>query len=140
MPAAAVASFTPAITGMSGTLVGASGEAAVDMGGALSTKKIRHGRIYPGHPRLLSLNESSRRRWPGHRARRCASRFSPAMTVVNTIGFAEVTANSYFFAGAILESAGLAGSVLASVLVSDLAVSAGLSMRSTLAASRSLPT
>jgi hypothetical protein len=31
MPAAAVASFTPEITGMSGTEVGASGETAVDM-------------------------------------------------------------------------------------------------------------
>jgi hypothetical protein len=42
----------------------------------------------------------------------------------------------YFFAGAILLSAGLAGSGLVSVL----AVSAVLSMRSILAASRSLPT
>src|SRR5258708_5498305 len=33
MPAAAVASFTPAISGISGTSVGASGETAVDMGG-----------------------------------------------------------------------------------------------------------
>src|SRR5271165_4572795 len=32
MPADAVASFTPAIAGMSGTSVGASGEMAVDMG------------------------------------------------------------------------------------------------------------
>src|SRR5258708_35841699 len=32
MPAAAVASFTPAIAGMSGISVGASGEMAVDMG------------------------------------------------------------------------------------------------------------
>src|SRR5580704_1086005 len=32
MPAAAVASFTPAIAGISGTSVGASGETAVDMG------------------------------------------------------------------------------------------------------------
>src|SRR6476619_4365931 len=33
MPAAAVASFTPAISGMSGTLVGARGETAVDIKG-----------------------------------------------------------------------------------------------------------
>src|SRR5215813_682399 len=32
MPAAAVASFTPAISGMAGTSVGASGETVVDMG------------------------------------------------------------------------------------------------------------
>src|SRR3954469_25430927 len=32
MPAAAVASFTPAISGMSGTSVGARGETAVDIG------------------------------------------------------------------------------------------------------------
>jgi hypothetical protein len=32
MPAAAVASFTPAIAGISGTWVGASGEMADDMG------------------------------------------------------------------------------------------------------------
>jgi hypothetical protein len=32
MPAAAVASFTPEITGMSGTWVGARGETALDMG------------------------------------------------------------------------------------------------------------
>ena len=60
-------------------------------------------------------------------------RDKPAMTTVNTIGFDEVTANFYFFPGAILESAGLAASGLA-------AVSAGLSMRSILAASRSFAT
>ena len=70
---------------------------------------------------------------PGHGT---AGRFGPAMTMVNTIGLEEVTAIFYFFAGAILESAGLAASGLASVL----AASAGLSMRSTLAASRSLAT
>ncbi len=37
---------------------------------------------------------------------------SPAMTFVNTIGFEEVTANFYFFAGAILESAGFGASGL----------------------------
>jgi hypothetical protein len=60
---------------------------------------------------------------------------SPAMTVVNTIGCEEVTANSYFFAGAILESAGLAASGLASVFAAS-----AWSMRSTLAVSRSFAT
>src|SRR5712671_6548990 len=41
MPAAAVASLTPAITGISGTSVGARGETAVDMGSALSTGKLQ---------------------------------------------------------------------------------------------------
>ncbi len=55
---------------------------------------------------------------------------SPAIAMLNTIGCEEATANSYFFAGgAILESAGLVS-----------AASAGLSMRSIFAASRSLAT
>jgi hypothetical protein len=59
---------------------------------------------------------------------------NPAITIVNRIGFAEVTADSYFF-GAILLSAGFAASALASV-----AAASGLSMRSTLAVSRSFAT
>jgi hypothetical protein len=50
---------------------------------------------------------------------------SPAMMVVNTIGFEEVTANSYFFAGAIVESlaaSGLTASGLASALAAVSAV------------------
>src|SRR5665647_1577659 len=44
MPAAAVASLTPAIAGISGTSVGASGETADDMG-----QFQRDGRDKPGH-------------------------------------------------------------------------------------------
>src|ERR1700761_8878928 len=108
MPAAAVASFTPAISGMAGTSVGASGETVVDMEGALSRGGLKT--------------------WmPGLLARACTPEYS-------TLGAKSI----YFFAGgAILLSAGLAGSA---GLVSDLAVSSGLSMRSILAASRSLPT
>src|ERR1700736_4011099 len=106
MPAAAVASFTPAIAGMSGTSVGASGDTAEDIGGIRSVmmKQNRHGRA-----------------------------FRAAMTRLDTIGLKQGTANSYFFAGAILLSAGLAASGLASGLVFDLAVSSGFSMRSTFA-------
>src|SRR4029077_6093709 len=52
MPAAAVASLTPAITGMAGTSVGARGETAVDIRQIPKQKRDRHGRIYSGHPRL----------------------------------------------------------------------------------------
>ena len=68
-------------------------------------------------------------RWPGQSAK---SRFNPAMTIVDTIGFEEVTADFYFFDGAILESAGF--------IASGFAASAGWSMRSTLAVSRSFAT
>ena len=46
----------------------------------------------------------------------------PAMTIVDTIGFEEVTADFYFFAGAILASAGFIASGFAA---SGLAASAG---------------
>src|ERR1700712_5904475 len=126
MPAAAVASLTPAIAGISGTSVGARGETAVDMRAPSSTGTNKP----PG-------NGIPRRRMAGH--------FGPAMTMVNTIGLEEVTANFYFFAGAILESFAASGFVgaVSGFAVSDLgasgvaAVSAGLSMRSILAASRS---
>src|SRR5580700_5171935 len=107
MPAAAVASLTPAIAGMSGTSVGVSGETEDDM----------------------AKSENDKMRWPGH---------SPAIAIVNTIGCEEGTANSYFFAGAILESAGAAASGLASGFAARSA--AAWSMRSTLAVSRSLAT
>src|SRR5256885_6855112 len=125
MPAAAVASLTPAIAGISGTSVGARGEMVVDMRAPSSTR-FNRSRTWPGHPRP----EGQSTRSPRHGT---AGRFGPAMTTVDTIGLKEVTAISYFFAGgAILESAGLGASVLAA--------SAGLSMRSTLAASRNLAT
>src|ERR1700743_3617549 len=44
---------------------------------------LRHARVYPGHPRL-SFTEPGRG-WPGHFARRRASRFCPAMTIFFTI-------------------------------------------------------
>ena len=64
----------------------------------------------------------------------------PGHHLVNTIGVEEVTANSYFLVGAILESAGLA-SGFASGLASGFAMaSAGASMRSTLAVWRNFAT
>ena len=94
---------------------------------------LGHGRLDAGHPRLAA-HASLKTSMAG--TSRANTRYDPAMTSVNTIDCEEVTAIFYFFAGAILESAGLA----ASGLVSFLAASAGLSMRSTLAASRSLAT
>ena len=94
---------------------------------------LGHGRLDAGHPRLVaraSLKTSMAR------TSRAKTRYDPAMTSVNTIDCEEVTAIFYFFAGAILESAGLAASVLAGSVLA----SAGLSMRSIFAASRSLPT
>src|SRR5665213_2227925 len=108
MPAAAVASFTPEITGMSGTWVGARGETALDM------EQIR---------------KSDRTE------QMVMAGINPAMKIVNTIGFGEVTADCYFFIGAIVLSAGFAGSGLASV-----AATSGLSRRSIFAVSRSLAT
>ena len=71
-------------------------------------------------------------------AKRCCKTqmagINPAITIVDTINFAEVTADRYFFGAIILLSVGLAASGLASVAAS------GLSMRSTFAASRSLAT
>src|SRR5690348_8308071 len=107
MPAAAVASFTPAIAGISGTSVGASGETEVDIG--------------------APYRDEGFKTWmPGLLARAYQPNYS-------TLGAKSI----YFFAGAILLSAGLAGSA---GLVSDFAASAGFSVRSILAASRSLPT
>jgi hypothetical protein len=81
MPAAAVASFTPGIGGMSGTWVGARGETAVDIRQNPNKrqdqiKQKSHGWIYSGHPNLscksflqvfllgLSTSGASRRTWP----------------------------------------------------------------------------
>jgi hypothetical protein len=61
-----------------------------------------------------------------------AGTFCPAIMIVNTIGVEEVTADFYFFAGAILASAGF--------IASGFAASAAWSRRSTLAVSRSLAT
>jgi hypothetical protein len=55
-------------------------------------------------------------------AKTCFALLAPAMTIVNTIGFVEVTANFYFFAGAILESFAASGALAASAgLASGLA-------------------
>src|SRR5579863_3551365 len=51
MPAAAVASFTPEITGMSGTSVGARGATAVDIGRPGSTRVQTAWPDDAGHPR-----------------------------------------------------------------------------------------
>jgi hypothetical protein len=48
MPAAAVASRTPSMGGISGKDAGASGEMLVDTGDTL----MRHGRACSGHPRF----------------------------------------------------------------------------------------
>src|SRR3954452_21375942 len=139
MPAAAVASLTPAIAGIAGTSVGARGETAVDM--QVPLRPVQQSADPGSYRSSMSSGPVE-----GVPRRRTAGHFGPAMTTVNTIGLMEVTANFYFFAGAILESAGfaaasagLAGS--AGLAASGFAaVSAGLSVRSILAASRSLPT
>src|ERR1700709_2265192 len=117
MPAAAVASFTPAIAGRSGTRAGASGDTVEDM--EAQSEASRRNRI------VMAALQRGHDACRYYRLKRRNREF-------------------YFFAGAILLSAGLAVSGLASVLMSglasDLAVSSGLSMRSTLAASRSLAT
>src|SRR6476646_11634852 len=107
MPAAAVASLTPAMAGISGTSVGTRGEMAVDMGAPSSTRSTVTG---------SAPASTSSGRLPAGPRRETAGRFGPAMTMVDTIGLEEVTAIFYFFAGAILESAGLAVSGLASAL------------------------
>src|SRR5258707_14576809 len=131
MPAAAVASLTPAIAGISGTSVGARGETAVDMRAPSSTgSNNRHARIYTGLPRPQGRSTASRRRMAGH--------FGPAMTTVNTIGLEEVTANFYFFAGAILESFAASGLAVFGLGASGVcAVSAGLFLGAILAVSGS---
>src|SRR5262245_24685092 len=110
MPASAVASLTPAMAGMSGTCLGASGETVEDIAAALIDQICR---------------------WPGR---------GPAIAIVDTLSVTEVTANSYFFAGggAILLSAGFAGS--AGLASDFAASAAGWFMRSTLASVRSFAT
>src|SRR3954470_21345036 len=113
MPASAVARRMPAMVGMSGTDLGASGETEEDI-------VVRLGGVWTC-------------RWPGDaRPLRC----------LDTLHVTEVTANSYFLAGgAILLSEGFAASAgLESDLASDLASAAGWSIRSTLASARSLAT
>src|SRR5207342_224966 len=70
MPAAAVASLTPAIAGISGTSVGASGETAVDMGTSESGYKWLSwpGLSRPSTPCLRSteLQDVDGRDKPGH--------------------------------------------------------------------------
>src|SRR5215469_16286135 len=64
MPAAAVATLTPAISGMAGTSVGASGETEVDMGGAFIEKRLQDvdARAFgPGiHAKYSTLGAKSR--------------------------------------------------------------------------------
>src|SRR5271167_830060 len=98
MPAAAVASFTPAITGMSGTWVGALGEMAVDMGASgfdtpcvVPANAGTHNHRCPLLRRQLPPYQNAQPRRMGPR-------------------FRGDDAQSYFFAGAILASAGAAAS------------------------------
>src|SRR5689334_11435879 len=72
MPAAAVASFTPAIAGISGTSVGARGEMAVDMG-AESEASGANAASWPGLTRpsttfasAMRLQDVDGRDKPGH--------------------------------------------------------------------------
>src|SRR5437016_947667 len=122
MPASAVARRTPAITGMSGTILGARGETEEDIAGRLDRSGYADGRDIQCEDVLRT--------------------FGPAIATLDTIGVREVTANSYFFAGgAILLSEGLASEGLAaSAGLASLAASAGWSSRSTLASARSLAT
>src|SRR3954449_7425061 len=72
MPADAEASLTPAIAGMSGKSVGASGETADDMSKFpnITTTNICLGRACPGHPSLFSMEarveDVDGRDKPGH--------------------------------------------------------------------------
>src|SRR6266540_7508884 len=67
MPAAAVASFTPAIAGISGTSVGASGEMVVDMRAPSSTR-FNRSRTWAGHPRL-EVRSTRSQTWNGRALR-----------------------------------------------------------------------
>src|SRR5438034_5104739 len=91
MPASAVANLTPAISGIEGTSVGASGEMVEDMGKIRQTiaQMAGHGRISPGHPRLVAR---ARLKTSMARTARAKMRFAPAMTFVNTTHCEEVTA------------------------------------------------
>ena len=130
MPAAAVASFTPAITGMSGTSVGARGETAVDMRAPCINGEVIMAGLVPAIHVFLPLmgpQDVDGRDKPGHDDRKY-------------YWLRGSDSEFYFFAGAILESLAASG-LAASGLASDFATaSSGLSMRSTLAASRSLAT
>src|SRR3954454_1301791 len=128
MPAAAVASRTPGITGISGISVGARGETADDIGAPYRGKLEAPRPISIGRPRLQHpLMKALRHGCPAHLSGPgTMSKYSSPLPK-----------SIYFLAGAILESlaaSGLAGSA------GFAAGSAGLSMRSTLAASRSLAT
>src|SRR5665213_4036073 len=83
MPAAAVASLMPTMAGMSGTSVGASGETAVDMGGASGFEQKEA--LLITSPRLrgeVELRSNSGEgeifgRAPPHPARKMLATFSP---------------------------------------------------------------
>src|SRR6266571_4835093 len=103
MPAAAVANFTPAITGMSGMSVGASGEMADDMGKS-EKRQDQNRSSWPDLFRPSTSFGPSRglKTWmPGTRPGMTSKYSSPNAKSI------------YFFAGAILESAGLGASLAA---------------------------
>src|SRR5450631_2492477 len=133
MPAAAVASFTPAIAGISGTWVGASGEIADDM--EASGFEQRKRSVSPqaaGRERARRAIMLARRPGlePGSIATvvKCA-KFGRSRGIGPGSEAGTTPSLIYFFAGAILVSAGLASGFAAA--------SSGLSRRSTLAVSRS---
>src|SRR5665213_3472644 len=115
----------------------------------------RYGRAPSAYSCLCALGHS--RPWCVAAPQTSMAGTSPAITHVNTIGLEEVTANFYFFAGAILESFAASGALGSEALVSE-ALASGLaasgfaasgvaagafaawSMRSILAPSRSLAT
>src|SRR6266849_10496239 len=68
MPAAAVASRTPAIAGISGTSVGASGETASDMRGALIDKETVMAGSIPASYVSVPVNEGHKTCVPGTKA------------------------------------------------------------------------
>src|ERR1700726_1075781 len=125
MPAAAVASLTPAIMGISGISVGASGEIEEDMrasGNGTKGSALYHLNRQCGRGRSVRPLPSSRP---------CAGTHSHRHVVAKTTGrrperdgaayrsrLEAGTTQPYFFAGAILLSSGLASgfaSVLAAV-------------------------
>src|SRR5882724_7267640 len=130
MPAAAVASFTPAITGMSGTWVAASGETVVDIGTSGFQGKgsaLYHLSSLAGRGRL---SREARKSGEGEVVSGSPSSGSQDARHLLPAGGKGGKSIYFFFVSAGFMASGL-------VIAFG---SSGLSMRSTLAASRSLVT
>src|SRR5665213_828160 len=84
----------------------------------------RYGRAPSAYSCLCALGHS--RPWCVAAPQTSMAGTSPAITHVNTIGLEEVTANFYFFAGAILESFAASGALVSEALVSEALVSEAL--------------